>query len=73
VVEVRIGGARMRRGIYVPNGWLAHPFVALVPGVPPFSPVAPRRGRLGLVMVRAFAVSPSAIGVVVIIIAGPAV
>ena len=59
--EVGNRGARMRRGIDVPNDGFAHPSVALVPGVPPFGAAAPRRGRPSFAMVRALVVSPLAI------------
>ena len=58
--EVGNGGAAVHRGINVPNvRFLAAPFVALVPGVPPFGYQLP--GTVGMVpsMDRSWCFSPS--------------
>ena len=61
--EVGNSGAWVRRGISVPNErFLAAPWVALAPGVPPFGGVAPRYGQRSSLMVRASVGSPRATG-----------
>src|SRR5262249_48359351 len=69
--EVGNGGARGHHGISVPTERLvAAPWVALVPGVPPFGGVAPRPGRRRSVRVQASVVSPRALTSVRAIIGG---